>query len=202
MKCPSDAQATVLALIEEYDERGENVEWQVNVTDGTWAQLHVERTDREANTSRFLPAYSGGRYRYRVASVRACVRYGWLSTLHERTLSWSESSFQKAHEWQLHQLDLTEDGMIALGLWRERKLNAPPAPLPTLTEREREIADLAQRAYDLGYALCAREPARPEARRMRRAGWFTDCWIANNASGLVPTPMAVVEIRPEVADHA
>lgn len=202
MRCPSDAQAALLALIAQHDERGENVEWQTNARDSHWASLQVERIDREANTSRFLPAYNGQTYRYRIASVKACVRYGWLVTLHKRTFSWPATEWRKAHEWHLHQLDTTEDGVIALGLWRERKLNAPPAPTPTMTPREREIADLAQRAYDLGYTLAAREPARAEANRMRKAGWFTDCWIANAARGLVPTPMAVVEIRPERADQA
>jgi hypothetical protein len=35
---------------------------------------------------------------------------------------------------------------------------------------------------------------------MRRpASWR---WIANSAHGLVPTPMAMVEIRPDLADKA
>lgn len=96
---------------------------------------------------------------------------------------------------------LTEDGTIALGLWRQRKLRSPPATLPELTDRERDVVELAQRALELGYALCARKPARDEARRMRRAGWITDCWIANAARGLVPTPLALVEIRPDQADR-
>lgn len=203
MRCPSDAQAAALALIAEHEERGAAVEWQTNAPPNRWrpsrALLYVEVIDREANRSRFDPA-DGGYYAHREATVRACIKQGWLSDLHKRTLSWPATGRSKASEQHLAQLDLTEDGVIALGLWRERKLNAPPAPTPTMTPREREIADLAQRAYDLGYALCAREPARLEARRMRRAGWFGDCWVANSAMGLVPSPMAVVEIRPERAD--
>ncbi len=97
---------------------------------------------------------------------------------------------------------LTEDGVIALGLWRQRKLRSPPATLPELTDRERDVLELAQRALELGYTLCAREPARGETRQMRRAGWITDCWVANAARGIVPTPLALVEIRPDQADRA
>lgn len=111
-----------------------------------------------------------------------------------------------AHQWvESDPVDeattLTKDGIIALGLWRQRKLRSPPAALPNLTDREREILELALRALELGYTLCARRPARGEARRMRRAGLITDCWVANAARGLVPTPLALVEIRPDQADR-
>ena len=69
-----------------------------------------------------------------------------------------------------------------------------------LRDRQREIVQLAQRALDLGYALCAREPARAEARRMRKDGWWDGCWVANSAIGLVPTSLAIAAALPERAD--
>jgi hypothetical protein len=206
MRVPSDAQAALLALIAEHEEAGRDVEWMVATTETldrpSRARLYIEVIDREKNTSSFTMA-DGWTYAHRVATVRACLRLGWLDDLHQRTVRFPKHRYQRRdHARELHQLDLTEDGVIALGLWRERKLNAPPAPLPTLSAREREIVELAQRAHELGYALCAREPARLEARRMRRAGWFGACWVANSATGLVPSPMAVVEVRPALADEA
>jgi hypothetical protein len=103
--------------------------------------------------------------------------------------------------WWLKPLRLTEDGEIALGVWSERKLNVGPAPLPELDERQQEIIQLAQRALDLGYALCAREPARAEARTMRKDGWWDGCWVANSATGLVPTSLAIAAALPERADE-
>jgi hypothetical protein len=35
---------------------------------------------------------------------------------------------------------------------------------------------------------------------MLKDGWFTGCWLANAAYGLVPSPMTLVEIRPDEAD--
>lgn len=130
--------------------------------------------------------WAGGHYGsdVRPATVRAVFGYGWVESdpVDGATV-------------------LTEDGVIALDLWRQRKLRTPPPKLPELTDREREIMELAQRALELGYCLCARRPARAEARRMRHAGWITDCWVANAARGLVPTPLALVEVRPDQADR-
>jgi hypothetical protein len=206
VKRASQAQAALLALVAEHEERGVAIEWTTATDDDTYrpsrARLYVEVIDREANTSRFDMA-DGHTYAHRVATVEACVKAGWLSILHERTINWPASEWnRRSRTWLMRQIDLTEDGVIAAGVWRERRLNADPEPLPTMTDREREIAELAQRAYDLGYALCARTDVRKEATRMRRAGWFRGCWIANSAHGLVPTPMAVVELRPERADRA
>jgi hypothetical protein len=203
VRVPSDAQAALLALIAEREADGEAVEW--NRTPDyddrpSRAWLRVERIDREANTVRFESA-DGGYDRHRVATVRACLNAGWLDGLQTRILRFPRDQWHRRDRyWDMQQLDLTEDGVIALGVWRERKLNAPPAPLPTLAGREREIAELAQRAYELGYALSPRKPARREARRMLKDGWFTGCWLANAAYGLVPSPMTLVEIRPELAD--
>lgn len=172
---------------------------------GVGLQLKAERKHKqreytpEINVNLAAWASAGGYRQHRVATVEACERHGWISLLHERTKqmkAWDGAPLSL----RLRQLDLTEDGVIALGLWRERKLHSPPPELPTLNECEREIIELAQRAYDLGYALCAREPARKEAREMRKAGWWEGCWVANSVTGLVPSPLAVVEVFPERAD--
>ncbi len=202
MRCPSDAQARLLGAI---DDTSDIVEFGADTKD-SWANLVVERVDRERNVSRF-ESLDGGYYsrRHRRVTVQSCLRAGWLSDLHERTLSLPPSAWHpRARVWRLKQLDMTEDGVIALGLWRERKLQSPPPEAPRLSDRGQEIVELAQRALELGYTLCPRKPARSEARALRRAGWFTPggCWVANSASGLVPSPMAVVQVRPASADVA
>lgn len=128
---------------------------------------------------------AGGGYflgRVRVETTTACVRGGWLDIAED-----SEAT-------------LTDDGVVALAAWRERIMQRPAAPAPVLTDREREIVALAARAHDLGYTLAPLKSVRVEANRLRRAGWFGRCWIANDARGLVPTPMALVEVQPARAD--
>jgi hypothetical protein len=208
MKAPSDAQAALLSLIEKVEADGEIVEWRTNVEEPHYkpsrARLVVEKVDREANTSHFPPP-DEGRCDHRLATVEACLRHGWLGGLHARAIHFPEDSHRnrKAQVWELRQLDLTEDGIIALGLWRERKLKAPAKSLPTLSEREQEIVAMARRALELGYALAPREPARREVRRLRNDGWLTKrgCWVANSVSGLVPTDSAIVAVLPEYADE-
>jgi hypothetical protein len=174
------------------------------------AVLLVEVEDREQGRA-WLESATGYRRdaQVRVATLEACLRHGWLAVAHERVFA---QGLPLSNVWFVgrsqptvvcRELTLTEDGVIALGVWRERKLKADPLPVPTLNDREREVVGLAHRALELGYALCAREPARREAASLRRRGWFdrSGCWVANNASGLVPTAMAVVEVAPDQADH-
>lgn len=172
MKAPTDAQGRFLALIHDRSEDHDYGDRRFVGRTAVW-------------THSAASGYCLGRHK--TATVAVCARAGWLEI---------DPDDAEAR--------LTEDGIIALGLWRQRKLARPPAGMPTLSDREREVAELAQRALELGYALCPRKPARAEARRMRRAGWFSPhgCWVANNADGLVPTPMAIVELRPETADTA
>jgi hypothetical protein len=122
----------------------------------------------------------------RPATISIAIREGWI--------------FDEGEGWY----SLGEDGLLALGLWRERKLKAPPAPTPTLTGRDRDVVALAAQALQLGYVLCpAPQPApRREANRLTREGWITRCWVANDARGMVPTPLASVEVEPETADIA
>lgn len=193
----------MLQLVMDYEIRGENLEWQENDPyEKSTAVFRVERVDRETNTSTFDTVWQP---RVRVATVKACLRWGWLDDLHRREYHYRQLYYggqkSKRCTWNLTQLDTTEDGIIALGLWRERKLNAPPPPMPELADEEREIVQLANRALELGYALSPREPARKQARRLIRDGWFETCHIANSAYGLVPTAMAYVEIKPENADE-
>lgn len=201
MKLPSDAQAAFLALLQERNEEGHEVEWMPHDDYlPSRASLRYETIDRDANTSTFHAA-DDWTWRHRVVTVEACERLGWISLVHERTVQRSGGYPPETVTWLLRQIDLTEDGVIALGLWRERKLKAPPPPLPTLSDREREIVELAARALELGYALCACESARKEAKQMRDAGWWNGCWVANSVSGLVPSPLAVAEVFPDRADQ-
>ncbi len=206
LKVPSDAQATLLGLVQRLNGEGREIEWRSGCERDyrpSRADLAYEVVDREKDTAR-LESADEGRREHRIVTVEACERAGWLHLLHERSMLIKRRRYYPSdpteETWRLRQLDLTEDGVIALGLWRERKLHAAPAPLPSLTERETEIVELAGRALELGYALCAREPARKEAKRMRKAGWWDGCWVANSVSGLVPSPLAVVEVFPDRAD--
>jgi hypothetical protein len=67
----------------------------------------------------------------------------------------------------LRKLTLTQDGTIALGVWRERKLHTQPAPTPALSGRDRAVVELAARALALGTAW------RPVMTRrgVRHAAW-------------------------------
>jgi hypothetical protein len=121
---------------------------------------------------------------FRVETTTICVRHGWLDIGAE------------SEAW------LTDAGVEALAQWRTRLLAAPPTTAPALDAREREILEMATRALELGYALAPRKPTRTEANRLRRNGWAVRCHIANDAYGLVPTPTAVVELRPDTADVA
>lgn len=205
-KLPSDAQVAVLTVVAEYEERGTDLYWRPGYAwRRGWAALAREEIDREVNRGAWL---TWSQNDVREVSVSACVRHGWLDDSHEAVVVngiTTANTYYVGHlpppdPEVLRQLTLTEDGVIALGLWRERRLAAPPPPLPTLSDSDKEIVELAQRAFELGYVLCPRKPARNEARRMRREGWFETCWVANSAYGLVPSPIALVEVRPTLAD--
>jgi hypothetical protein len=211
MKLPSDAQAAVLACVQDHEARREQVLFGEGKRSrgNLLIEVEVDRTREQAMVARTddrLPALIPADLETPLnATVHACVRHGWVDMNHEVRVTTSRYGrcWSAPSEYVLRHVDLEEDGVIALGRWRHRQLAGGPVPLPTLSEREREVAELAARALELGYALCPREPARAEARRMRSAGWFErdGCWVANNAQGLVPTPLAVVEIRPDQADQ-
>ena len=106
-----------------------------------------------------------------------------------------------AKEYELREVRLTEDGQIALGAWRHRKLTAPPPPIPVLTGREREIVELADRAIRFGFRLVPKDKAaKAEARRLTRAGWVGRGWIGASTGTIEPTALGEVEVAPVNAD--
>jgi hypothetical protein len=127
VQVPSDAQASFLALIKERNDEGHEVEWLT--TDDyrpSRACLRHETVDREKNTSTFHCS-DNGTWQHRIATLDACARRGWVALVHERTVqrrAWDGAPVT----WHLRQIDLTEDGFIALGMWREHKLKSPPPP--------------------------------------------------------------------------
>ncbi len=195
MRLPSDAQAAALALVAEFAASGAALYWpkrgigeQDDHGSGSRAGLWTEQEDREANSSRFVPARlrsGSGCDLPRKVTMNACIRHGWLDVAQERELA------------------LTEDGTLALGLWRHRKLTAPPAESPTLTGRDHEIVALAERAHRLGFRLAPREDqARAAARRLAREGWVTRGCLGAGVRTLVPTAVGSVEVNPQAADSA
>jgi len=213
MKLPSDAQAKVLSRVEECIAEEQDVFWKpVGGNGRTEALLFFERIDPETDRGGldylFRRAIHGRRLPIE-ATIRALVRNGWVDDSHER-VDVSGLPIIGLHHWGGHepepvftrQLTLTEDGAIALGCWRQRRAKASPPDAPELSDREREVVELAARALELGYGLCAREPARTEARRLRKQGWFEQhgTWIANSAVALVPSASAICEVRPDQAD--
>lgn len=213
MRCPSDPQAAVLACIQTHEQAGEYL--LAGDGSGHRTALVVERTDHgplhgvemfvaiDESVSALVPA----EHEFPLtASVAACVRHGWLTMDHEVTVT--SQRFGRAwtmgpREYVLRQLDITEDGVIALGLWRERKLNAPPTATPTLRGRDLEIVALAEHAHRLGFRLAPREDqARADARRLAREGWVTRSYLGAGVRTLVPTALGSVEVAPDRADSA
>jgi hypothetical protein len=199
VKVPSDAQARLLSRVAELERDGHDVFW-LPEPSGSKAAVFYERIDRDRNRAAFERLWHANREQALVPTVRAVVREGWLDATHERVFA-NGLPLICVYYGAVQQLDLTEDGKIALGVWRERKMAAPPETVE-LSDREREVIELADRALALGYVLCAREPARQEARKMRRAGLFDGCWVGHHPSGLVPAAPAVVEVFPDRADRA
>jgi hypothetical protein len=210
MKLPSDSQARVLSEIEHHAAQDEEVFWKPVEGNGReLATLFYERLDRETNRGGLEYLFWGSDYKPIEATIRALAREGWVDDSHER-VDVSGLPIIGVHYWGTEkpepvftrELTLTEDGVIALGLWRQRRARATPDTPSALSDREREVVELATRALELGYGLSAREPARKEARQLRKQGWFErrGAWIANSASALVPSASALCEVRPEKAD--
>ena len=131
----------------------------------------------------------------RTATVRACARHGWIIAGHQTTLTsqrlgtcWTADE----REYKLQPLALTEDGMIALGIWRQR---VAALPEPVLSEREREVVAASVQAARLGYVLVPMtDEARAEARRMARGPWVARDFVGISARSLVPTATGEMEI--------
>lgn len=222
MKVPSDAQARVLTFVQAEEAEGRTIYWRAprevpedaspsarwlaaSEAHPSLASIAFESIDREANSSRFIPYYDG---RVRHRSLVVCVREGWISTVHERVFVSGARGFvddldddsDRDRTTILRQLDLTEDGELALGLWHERKANTPVVA-PELGQVDRAVLELAQRALALGYRLVPRdEDAMRQARRMKHEGWVQRGWIGRSAMSVLPTATALVELHPERAD--
>lgn len=209
-RCPTDAQAHALRMIHECPN---DPLWHRdgrNVYGSSWAALWIEEVDREANRARF--ASWPGCYKadqMRSATLAACVRYGWLSTS-ERVLSWRSrvrvgpgQYEQRTEPVIMLDLALTEDGELALGLWRERKLNAPPTPMPGLDPDDKELLRLAHEAAARGFALVPdTTEAKKRSRRLARTPYASRGFGGGVSTlSLQVTATGAVEVAPEAADR-
>lgn len=204
MKLPSNAQARVLSRIAELDRDGHAVLWNEDAKHRR-ATVFYEDVDRDRDRAGLRYMFRANREQPLVTTMQVLVREGWLDDSDERVFASGLPIIGVYFQYErdaaiARELALTEDGRIALGVWRERRLQTPPETV-VLSEREREVIELADRALALGYVLCAREPSRKEARRMRKAGLFDGCWVGHHPSGLVPAAPAVVEVFPDRADR-
>lgn len=167
--------------------------WRVTDAQGKLLALVEERHRDEHGDRRYVTSSAvtthgpGNGYfvgRTRRATVTACVRHGWLEIDPEDCEAW-----------------VTDDGRIALGLWRQRKLSEPALPLPVLADDDRRVVTLADEALRLGYKLApSSDDAKAQARRLRRDGWVKRGFIGASTSSVEPTPMATVEVNPGAAD--
>lgn len=205
MRRLSDPQAAVLSTVAEHEQAGRELFWRPTRSFRSRAGLALEHVDRVANVSTW-DLFTVAAVKTR--SVQACVTHGWVDATHELVLAsglrdpglvWSS----RAPEPEiLLQLRLTEDGQIALGVWRERKLAAPPTPNPVLAGSDRDVVELATRAAALGYRLAPRdEVARRQARRLTRAGWVQRGCLGAGTRTLIPTALGQVEVDPQSADQ-
>lgn len=214
MRLPSDAQVAALALVVEYEETATPLYWPRHATGGeqdyehrSRAALWTEHEDREANRGRLEPL-GVSRSSPRTVTLHACIRHGWLAFTAERLVAQGLTAAAaviggERESVVLRELGLTEDGTLALGLWRQRKLTAPPAPTPTLDGRDREIVTLAEHAARLGFRLAPRtDQARADARRLKREGWVQRGHLGAGVRTLVPTAIGEVEVNPAAADTA
>lgn len=100
----------------------------------------------------------------------------------------------------LRALSLTDDGRIALGLWRNRQAAAPAV---VMNDRERVVVELAVRARALGFVVVPEtDEARALARAMRRGGWIYRGFVGASARSVEATAIARVEVDPGAADKA
>lgn len=214
MRLPSDAQAAALALVAEFERDGLPLYWprllsgeQDDLGGQSRAVLWSEHEDRQSDTSQFMPVAPAPADLPRKVTLHACVRHGWLDASSERVLAsglghppvvWSARPPEPVI---LRELALAEDGTLALGLWRQRKLTAPAPEPPPLTGRDREIVALAEHAVRLGFRIAPRDDrARADARRLAREGWVTRGRLGASVRTVLPTAVAQVEVNPTAAD--
>jgi hypothetical protein len=211
VRLPSDAQAALLSCVQEHEQAGEEVL-------GTWdessrATLVIERGDHGPLhgvdyfvqiDDRYPALVPASLENPRRVTVVACARHGCLDA--ERLVTVTSQRLGRCwtlspQEYPLRVLELTEDGTIALGVWRQRKLAAPPAPSPTLQGTDRDVVALAEHAMRLGYRLApASDDARAQARRLAREGWVSRGHLGVGTRTLKPTALGTVEVDPAAAD--
>jgi len=215
MRMPSDAQARALGLVSEYALAAATLYWPRQATGEeqdfehrSRAELWTEHEDREAG-SRFVPL-GWSCSLPRMVTLHACIGHGWIAATHELLLARGltapnvfDLTGRDPDPVVLRELGLTEDGTLALGLWRHRKLTAPPSA-PTLAGRDREIVALAEHAARLGFRLAPSPDAqaRADARRLAREGWVSRGYLGTGVRTLVPTACGEVEVNPQAADTA
>lgn len=219
MKAASDAQARLLQLVADHERQGHTLLLRDSTADPRYRSparrvwLALEEIDRTANTSRFITVQHHYESRTPLRSTfDVCVRNGWLRPLHEKIVNWRGQANKKVDgEWQsverqwsetMYEVDLTEDGVIAAGVWQERKLKAPPTPDPILADRDREALELAARAQRAGYWLvpCSDE-SRAQARRLTKQGFAYRGGNSGSTYSLKPTAVGAVEVLPDQADE-
>lgn len=221
MSAPTDAQARLLGCVTDHGRDGDPVLAEVAPGASRWS-LYVPRLGSQVDAREIPMSVGLGHYsdtdvllrpaslpRVGEATVHACVSRGWLDTARSREITtrclgvcwkgWGDGLWTV----RVACMDITDDGRIALGLWRQAKLTEPPAPAPRLEGRDREIVALADQAQRLGFALAPSTPAaKADARRLKREGWITRGFISASTSSVQPSPMGQVEVHPESADIA
>ena len=209
MRLPSDAQARCLAFIHSHPRE---VLWPHRCDDSTDDMggvpvPHEYRPSRanlcEIHTAPALPvvvgADTGERLRpvwpdpkVRVSTLRSVIAAGWVN-LSAGGVSLREAALLRA-------LSLTDDGRIAIGLWRREQATAPES---VMTDRERAVVELAVRARALGFVVVPEtDEARALARAMRRGGWIYRGFVGASARSVEATAIARVEVDPGAADKA
>lgn len=220
---PSDAQAALLACLQQHDLDGEQVYTGVHTvreSRGSKAGLFVERTSAEVHPSRKPPSILyrdhderdillvyASMAEARIATLGACARRSWIAergTRQIRTKCVGVCWRGAGDEWDatVTVLDITEDGVIALGLWRQRKL-AKPAETLALNGGDRELVALAHRARELGFVLLPdTDDAKRHARQLARTPFARRGWGGGvGTRSLEPTALGAVEVSPETADE-
>jgi hypothetical protein len=219
---PSPAQARLLGCIDDHGRDGDEVLAGIEGRNELRWSLYVERLGSQVD-SRETPMSIGLGHssdtdillrpaslpRVGQATVHACVTRGWLDTGRTREVTtpcigvcwkgWGDGLWTARFAC----VDITDDGRIALGLWRQRQMAAPPTPVPRLEGRDREIVALADAAQRLGFALAPTSvAAKGAARRLKREGWVTRGFIGASTGSVLPSPSGQVEVHPDSADIA
>lgn len=219
MSGPSNAQARLLACVEDHARDGDEVLAEGEVH--RWL-LYVERLGSQVDAHRTPMSVGLAHYsdtdvllveaslpRVGAATVRACAKRGWLDVTQTREVTtpcvgvcwkgWGDGLWTVS----LAVVDITDDGRIALGLWRQAKLAEPCAPAPRLEGRDRQIVALAEHAERLGFALAPTSAeSKADARRLKREGWVTRGFIGASVRSVLASPTGQVEVHPETADVA